>query len=267
MERIDLVRLYEDDIDEIGDLFETVYPDKESHDTYWKWIFKCPYKYLAYGIRCNNKLVGYYAINKFLWNGMCVSAMIHPEYRNKGLYKDLSTYTHLDAQINHNLDYLWLFSNEMIHPVHKKNGFIDIKQIKEYRVPIKDIKIHQGWGFYPKKHKEGSYDKWRYKKHPLKKYIYYENPTSMDYIILSIFENRIQIIGYSNIERCIGLAGFIGKVLNKEIVSFWSERELDYPFIMLPTWFMYKNLKHTNKSRLEQILKNQSLYMGMSDVF
>jgi len=267
MVKIDLVRLKTENIAEINYLFRQVYPGRSMPDQFWYWCFNCPYEYVSRGIRYNDKLVGYYAFFKYLWNGFCVSAMIHPKYRKKGLFKELSKFTHLDALLKHNLDYLWLFSNEMIHPIHKKNGFVDIKQIKEYRVPIKDITPHRGFGFYPKQFKDKSYDKWRYKDHPLNKYIYYRNPTSGDYIIMSTYENRIQIISCSNIERVIGLVGFIGEMLNKEIISFWSEREFEYPFIMLPTWLMYLNLKYTNKKRLEEILKNQPLSMGVSDVF
>ena len=263
----DLVVLKREDIDDIQELFEAVYPNRKEGIEYWEWMFDNPiFEYHPMGLRRDGKLVAMHAYTICGEYGLSSSAMTHPDYRGKGCWTPLVQYNYIEMETR-GCKYLTLYSNEIIHPIHKHFGFEDLYQIKEYRIPINDITIDYGWNYYPKFYKENSYDKWRYKDHPLNTYIYYVNILINDFVIFSEYENRLQIISYMDLKKAVGIAAHIGKVFNKEIVSFWSEKNLDYPFIMIPTWFMVRNLCHHNFDKIKQILKNQTLRMGDSDVY
>ena len=90
----------------------------------------------------NNRLVGYLAAHCTKWSACIVSAMVHPKYREQGIYLNISN--DLLERISIDRTYVFLFSNELIRPIHiKKEGFIEVYQIKEYRIPIEYAKE---WG-------------------------------------------------------------------------------------------------------------------------
>ena len=263
----DLVVLKKEDIDDIDELFSIVYPGRDENETYWEWLFDNPvFVYRPMGLRRDGKLVAMHAYTICGDYGMSSSAMTHPDYRGKGCWTPLVHYNYIETEYR-GCKYLILFSNEAIHPIHKHFGFEDLYQIKEYRIPIEDLEIDIGRGYYPRVYQLNSYDEWRYKKHPLNTYIYYINPITGDFMIFSVYKNRLQIISYKNLEKAIGVGAHIGNLLNKDIISFWSKKELDYPSIIIPTWLMIRNLNHPNFDKIKQIWKNQPLMMGDSDVY
>lgn len=245
------------EVDLIEYLFQNVYRKQQGTD-YWKWCFLNPYGYINAGMFENNRLIGYYAA-QFTKNSACLySAMVHPKHRNKGIFMELSN--DLLGRLSHERDYIYLFSNETIRNIHvEKEGFVEAYQIVEYRIPIdksyEDI-------IYPGDQYIEPYLVWRYRNHPLVKYIF-------DYRgIFSYYEDRIQIIDYdtNNLEKAIELAKYLGYWDKKKYVSFWSEIDYScYPFEVIPTWKQYKIFdKNIN---LKDIIQIEQTRMGQSDVF
>lgn len=264
--RLDFVILKKEDIDDMQELFEAVYPDRKNYELYWDWVFDNPNGYHPIGLRKDGLLIAMHNYWLTPTAGMSTSAMMHPDYRGQGYWGLLCKFCFTEME-RLGKGYIYLFANEAIHNIHAHQGFEHIKQIKEYRIPIDDIEIDVGMNYYPKIYKFDSYDDWRYKKHPFNTYIYYTNPITGGYMIFSEYKNRLQIISYNNLNKAIGVAAHIGNLLNKEIISFWSKKELDYPSIMIPTWLMIRNLNHPNFDKIKQIWKNQPLMMGDSDVY
>lgn len=242
--------------DLIEKLFQQVY-NREQGVNYWKWCFQNPHGYINCGMFDGNRLMGYYAAQYTEVSACMYSAMVHPNYRKQGIYLKLAQ--DLSERISTNRAWLYLFSNEMIRPIHlEKEGFIEAYQIKEYRIPITDMidepapfSLGDFW----------NYEIWRYREHPLISYHYH------DLGIFSEYEDRVQIIDFKfkNLEKAIRYAQQFGFWDKKKYVSFWCEVELDYPFIMLPTWKQYQ-IFDKNIS-FDDIMSLDKLRMGMSDVF
>jgi len=261
----ELKRLYKENVPDLEELWKAVYPEREMPLEYWMWLFRCPLPYISCGLYERDKLIAHYAAIVSFIHGHTYSSMSHPDYRHQGLYQDVANFLYTELETKYNCQYATFFSNKPIHKTHQKMGALDVYQVKEYRVPIKDIKMHQGLGFFPKEYKKGSYDEWRYKNHPLKIYMYYQS--KFNYLILSTHENRIQMVGYSDLEKTIGLAAFIGYLLEKDTVSFWDRKELEYPSIMLDEWLMVKLFNLEHEKRIVNIIKNQPLWMGLHDSY
>ncbi len=245
------------EVDLIERLFQETYGRKQGIE-YWKWCFQNPYGYVNAGVFDVNRLVGYYSCSLTANSGCMRSAMTHPYYRKKGIYLDITRDLHHRVSLLR--DYVYLFSNATIRPIHlEKEGYTEAYQVKEYRIPIeKSSRDIPFLGF----NNLSIYDKWRYEKHPFVDYF-------IDYRgVLSSFKERMQIIDYdfTNLEKTIELAIFQGHLRNKKFVSFWSEIDLDYPSILLPLWKHYKVLNE-DKITIKELLKNDELRMGMSDVY
>lgn len=243
-----------------ADLIEKLFQDtynREQGIEYWKWCFQNPYGYINCGMFNGNRLVGYYAAHFTETSALMVSAMVHPSYRKKGLYLKLAN--DLYERISINRIYVFLFSNKMIRPIHiEKEGFIEAYQIKEYRIPIENhMETDEPFsiGGY------SDFEIWRFRNHPLIKYLYHNLG------VFSFYEDRIQIIDfkYSNLEKTIDYAKYLGYWEKKQYVSFWCEIELEYPFIMLPTWKQYKFLD--KNIIFKDIINLDKLRMKDSDVF
>lgn len=263
MNEIHLRNINRDEADLIEILFQDVYNRKQGRE-YWKWCFENPYGYLNVGVFENstlfepNKLIGYYACHLTKKSGCMVSAMVHPEYRKQGIFMEMSK--DLLKRISYFRDWVYLFSNEMIRDIHiKKEGFVELYQVKEYRVVIE----HKNNSFTPKPFKENKYTKWRYKLHPLVDYrhiIALENGS-----VYSDYKDRLQIIKPSqdSIQKIIKR---FETIYNKGKIAFWSNKELHYPYVLLPTWKQVKILR-PEMITIEEIKQKDQLYMGMSDVF
>lgn len=245
------------EVDLIERLFQETYERKQGID-YWKWTFQNPYGFINVGMFDENNLVGYYSAQFSRDSAYMQSAMTHPYYQKKGVFMDITTNLHRRVSLLRN--YVTLFSNETIRPIHlEKEGYTEAYQVKEYRIPIEnvdnDIMFLSGdfWA---------NYDIWRYKNHPLTGYIF-------DYRgVFSFYEDRIQIIDYHNdyLEKAIELAKFLGYNEGKKFVSFWSELDLEnYPYILLPLWKQYKILN--DRVKMKDLLANDKLRMGQSDVY
>lgn len=243
------------EVDLIERLFQKVYERKQGV-AYWKWCFQNPFGYVNVGKFDKNRLVGYYATHFTKNSGSMCSAMTHPYYRKKGIYLNVTRELHERVSILR--DYVYLFSNATIRPIHLGNeGYTEAYQVKEYRVPIEPSDVVFFGEFY-----ESDYNRWRYQKHPLVDYLFDRRG------IFSCYEDRIQIIDYdfNNLEKAIELANYLGYNENKKFVSFWSEIDLDYPSVSLPLWKHYKVLK-PDKITMEELLKKDKLRMGTSDVY
>ena len=257
------VGLHEVDLIEI--LFQATYGRKQGLD-YWKWTFQNPYGFINVGMFDENWLVGCHTAQFSSNSAYTQSAMTHPRYRKKGIYAKITT--DLYDRISFFRDFVTLFSNETIRPIRlEKEDYTEAYQVKEYRIPIKKQQIlslrRNMLGDF-----SSNYDIWRYRNHPLNNYYYYYNA------VFSLYEDKIQIIDYPRLrdldetefKRIIKLAKLLGYTEGKKFVSFWSEIELDYPFVLLPLWKHYKIL-NLNKITMEEILRNDKNRMGMSDVY
>lgn len=225
---------------------------------YWKWCFENPFGYINSGMFEGNRLIGYYAA-QFTENSACMySAMVHPKHRKKGIYLKLTTDLH--ERLSMSRSFVYLYSNKMIRPIHlEKEGYVELYQIKEYRIPINKAVKPFGWINYPE---YDSYNLWRYRNHPLVKYIYHQKGN------LSNYEDRIQIVSYEDLMGLgylIQTAEQIGYWDKKKYMAFWSEMELDYPYVLLPLWKQYKIFNENITSEdIKMIDKNR---MGMCDIF
>lgn len=256
------VGLHEADL--IEKLFQETY-NREQGIEYWKWCFQNPHGYINAGMFEKNRLIGYYAA-QFTKKSACMySAMVHPKHRRKGIYLKLAF--DLCERISTNRSFVYLFSNEMIRPIHlEKEGFIEVYQVEEYRVPIKNISVKCPIPM-GSIHEYDEYMIWRYRNHPLIKYNFqFEG-------IYSFYKDRVQIVDYktlqdtdeSNLFEAIEMGKYLGYWNDKKYVSFWSEIKLDYPFAYLPVWKQYKIF---NKDiSIEDILSIDKTRMGMNDNF
>lgn len=256
------VGLHEVDLIEI--LFRATYGRKQGLE-YWKWTFQNPYGFINVGMFDENNLVGYHTAQFSSNSAYTQSAMTHPHYRKEGIYAKITR--DLYGRISFFRDYVTLFSNETIRPIRLgKEDYIEAYQVKEYRIPIEKQQISVFKCLLDDF--SSNYDIWRYKNHPLNSYYYDYNA------IFSLFEDRIQIIDYptlrdldeASLERIIELAKYLGYTEGKKFVSFWSEIELDYPFVLLPLWKHYKIL-NPSKITMEEILRKDKNRMGQSDVY
>jgi len=246
---------HEADLIEI--LFQETYGRKQGLE-YWKWTFQNPYGFINSGMFDENQLVGYHTAQFSSNSAYTQSAMTHPRYRKKGIYANITT--DLYDRVSFFRDYVTLFSNETIRPIRlEKEDYTEAYQVKEYRVPIE--KVNRNQIFFGEDY-SSDYDIWRYENHPLNDYMF-------DYRgLFSCYDDRIQIINYNHfwLKRAIELAKYLGYTEGKKFVSFWSEIELDYPFVLLPLWKHYKIL-NPSKITMKEILKNDKNRMGMSDVY
>lgn len=272
MSRLDLRILKREDIPDLVDLWNAVYPNRDLPETYWEWMFDCPLPWVSSGIYEGDKLLAHYGAIVHGNYGHTYSSMSHPEYRHRGLYQKVAINLYSELMWHHNCEYAQFFSNKPIHRTHLKMGAYDVYQVREYRVSIKEIKQDHGQDFFPIKYEKGSFDEWRYGKHPLKTYIYYKNPITEDYIIMNTYENRLQIIDCSDIDKLLGLAGFIGSLLGCKFVAFWSvEHEkyrFKYPMILLDNWLMiYPIEEDLALIKLFDKKKKEKVWMGIHDSY
>lgn len=272
MSRLDLRILKKEDIPDLVELWEAVYPNRDLPEIYWEWMFDCPLPWVSSGIYKNDKLLAHYGAVVHGEYGHTFSSMSHPDYRHQGLYQKAAIHLYTELMWHYNCDYATFFSNKPIHRTHKRMGALNIYRIRECRIPIESIKKEQGLGFYPYTYKSGSYEEWRYNKHPLKTYIYYQNKINNEYIIMNKYENRLQIIDCSNIEKVLGLAAFIGFLLECTDIVFWvncySEYKFKYPSLLLDEWFMlYPIESDLNIHKLLEQKRREKIWMGMHDSY
>lgn len=250
------------EVDLIEQLFQDTYNREQGID-YWKWCFDNPYGYINTGVFDRNRLICYHAFSLTENSGCSVSVMTHPRYRKRGLF--MKTSVDILERISLLRDYVYLFSNEMIRPIHiNKEGYIELYQIKEYRIPFKrnrtEAPMRQFIDFT-------DYEIWRYRNHPLTKYIFHNDQEYQHKAIYSLYADRVQIIDFTNdLQRAIAIGMLIAYGHQKEFVSFWSEVNWEYPSILIPTWKHYKILNPLNIG-MDDIMKNDKLRMGQSDVF
>lgn len=248
------------EVDLIEDLFQETY-NREQGIKYWKWCFENPYGYLNTGIFDKNRLVCYHAFPLTETSAFSTSVMTHPNYRRQGLF--MKTSVDIMERLSLLRDYVYLFSNEMIRSIHiEKEKYIEVYQIREYRIPFDHDLIYPLKNNFPE---FTEYTLWRYRNHPLIKYIFHFD---MDCnAIYSLYEDRVQIINYDGSRHeALQVANYIAYAHKKEIISFWSEISWDYPSILIPTWKQYKILNPLNID-MDSIMKIDKLRMGQSDVF
>jgi len=252
------------EVDLIEDLFQETY-NREQGIGYWRWCFANPYGYINSGIFDKNRLLCYEAFSLTKNSGCSVSVMTHPDYRKQGLFMRVSNDLHERLSIIR--DYVHLFSNAMIRPIHRdKEGYTEVYQIREYRVPatIKPLEA-------PKSNyiEFTGYEIWRYRSHPIVKYIFHYDREYQHKAIYSLYEDRVQIVDYNDdLQRAIEIGNYIAFAHKKDFISFWSEVEYnwEYPSKLIPTWKHYKILKPLNID-MDSIMKNDKLRMGHSDVY
>ena len=256
---IELRSLMVNEADLIERLFQETYNREQGVD-YWKWCFDNPFGYINSGVFEGNRLIGYYAAQFTENSAFMQSAMVHPNYRKKGIYLKIAF--DLYDRISTNRSFLYIYSNEMIRQIHlKKEGVIELYQVKEYRIPIvksPEITLRNNEFFID------DYMIWRYRNHPLNSYVIEERG------VFSSFEDRIQILDYSDnessiLEKAIEVANYLGYWDNKKYISCWSEMELDYPYILLPLWKQYKIFN--DNITIEDIKTIDENKMGLSDVY
>lgn len=250
------------EVDLIEDLFQEVYEREQGLD-YWRWCFKNPYGYMNSGMFEGNRLIGYHASHLTKNSACMVSAMTHPARRKEGIFMELTTDLH--GRLSLIRDYTFLFSNEMIRSIHiKKEGYQEVYQIKEYRIPKKPYL----YGFNKVFWEFNKYQIWRYRSNPNVKYIFLNSRLDEGHIaVFSMYEDRVQIVDFNlHIDDAIDMGMYLAFAYDKDYVSFWSEIEYDYPSILIPTWKQYKILKPLNIG-MEDIMKADRTRMGDSDVF
>lgn len=248
-------------------LFNTLYHKPQGIE-YWDWLFDAPEGYIACGIYDHKKLIGYYSAIMEGDHGVPRSAMIHPDYRKQGLFQLIATFVYNECE-KQGAEYIYLFDNENIHHIHINHcGLIADRQIKEYRLPYNPKMVNQFSEYYPLYHTD--FTRWRYAQHPLHqgefdRYIYYSSLDGEKWMVFSTFEGRVQILDFTDLEEALGMGMFIAFLLGKKEVAFWCEQELEYPYVLLPTYRMYKLIgKDIN---LFKVRKNSILRMYQSDVF
>ena len=250
-----------EEVDLIEHLFQEVYNREQGMD-YWRWCFQNPYGYINTGIFEKNRLIGYQAFSLTENSGISVSVMTHPKFRKQGLF--WKTSDDLLERMSHLRDYVYLFSNEMIRPIHIKEGYTEVYQIKEYRIPfskefMEPLRFHPG--------ELSDFEIWRYRNHPLVKYSFQYDSAEEHKAFYSLYEDRVQIIDYNqDIQRTIDVGMYIAYAYGKVYVSFWHEGNWEYPYILIPTWKHYKILNPLNID-MDDLMKNDKCRMGMSDVF
>ena len=252
----------EHEVDLIEQLFQDTY-NREQGIGYWRWCFANPYSYITSGIFHGNRLVAYHSFLLTENSGCSVSVMTHPDYRKQGLF--MRTSVDLLERISHLRDYVFLFANEMIRPIHRdKEHYIEVYQIKEYRIPIDKKSIEAPKSNYVE---FTGYDIWRYRTHPIVKYIYHYDKEYQHKAIFSLYEDRVQIVDFNDdLQRAIVIGNYIALAHKKTYISFWSEVSWDYDYVLIPTWKHYKILNPLNIG-MDEIMKNDRNRMGMSDVF
>ena len=132
-------------------IIETKAHDQKSNSIInWSWQFKnLPSKsshiYIA---KLNNRIIGYYHIPTFQFMldkqiiniGNVQSVAIKKEYRNRGIFENLSKYAQSD--VNRSVDLLYTFPNDKsIHTFIKYNDYTFLKTLPVYIFPINLFKI------------------------------------------------------------------------------------------------------------------------------
>ena len=250
------------EVDLIEDLFQEVY-NREKGLEYWRWCFRNPYGYMNSGMFEDNRLIGYHASHLTKNSACMVSAMTRPMKRNEGIYMKLTTDLH--ERLSLIRDYTFLFSNEMIRPIHiKKEGYQEVYQIHEYRIPFKATFFIPPTSSIPDLE---PYHIWRYRNNPNVQYIYHYDHIFENKATFSLFEDRVQIVDYEgDLLQAVDVGMYIAKERNLKYVSFWSEVEFGFPSIPIPTWKQYKIVNPLNIG-MEEIMKADKTRMGYSDVF
>ena len=199
-----------------------------------------PNKYVPVGLYVDKKLVGFYSALLYDDMARMHGAMIHPDHRKQGYYKRLSDYI-WTLDIMKRITFAELFSNEMILPVHKKNGYFVDRQIKEYRVKIEEYSKIYGQLYHLTDAPPTLYDTWRYTNHIYKDYFYYIDYKNENRVIFSIYKGRLQIIEFDDFPFAFVLAHKVAAKYNCKQIAFWSEDNLPLiPHKMIPMWRMYK---------------------------
>ncbi len=266
MTQIDFKMLTVAEIPKLEELFEVVYPDKKMSIVYWQWLFSNPNGIYPGSIWSGDRLLGF-CCGSPESNGIPVmySAMIHPDLQGKGYFSILGNmiYSYLAAK---NIPYIYLFANRNIRDIYtSKFGFIEACQINEYRLNGYEMLNFKNEYTNRIPMSTSDYDRWRFYDRPDKKYDYYLNNTLEKYTILSQFEDRLQIIDYNDLEYAISVATHFCKIRDIPTIAFWSEYELPFPFVTLPTWKMYKVLDES--INIDNKIKGNRLRMRQSDVF
>lgn len=259
----------------IEKLFQETYNRVQGID-FWDWMFDTPMGYVPVGIFDNGNLIGYYAGIMRNECATAYSAMINKSYRKQGLFTLLAEFLYSECE-KRGAKYVYLFDNQNIHHIHiNQCGLIPDRQIKEYRLDYNADLVHQFISYYPVF--QTDFARWRYAQHPHHqgentRYIYYstlngkanQEEYHLKEMAFSTFEDRVQILSFSDLKDALGMAMLIAFILHKKQVAFWCEQELDYPYVMLPTWRMYKLLDNTNLEFVKN--HNKILRMYQSDVF
>jgi len=231
-------------------------------------MFECPNKYVPAGIFDEDKLVAFYSAIIKGDHAVCYSAMVHPDYRGKR-YVQFAAEQCFNYLRSKKIDYVYLFANKNIKELYRKHmDFIIARQIREYSIDYDSLKVDQLKDYNV--NFENIFEFWRYHEHPHhqdnnNKYIYYYNKESKKKLVFSTYEDRVQILDYTDLDDAIGVGMFIVHLLQKKSLRFWSEKDLNVPFVFLPVWKMYR--KFNKEIDLYNIIKNEKVRMYHSDVF
>ena len=253
---VNLINLDQRNLVEVHDLFKAVYPNYDIPFFHWTWMINCPNTYVPVGLYDNKKLVGFYSALLYGDMARMHGAMIHPDHRRQGYYKMLSDYIWTLDDMR-GIKFAELFSNEMILPVHKKNGYVIDCQIKEYRIDIEETPKIYGQLYQWTDAPTTLYDTWRYTNNIYKDYFYYIHYKKEKRVVFSVYEGRLQIVEFDDFPFAIILAHKVAEKYGCKQISFWSEDEFPLEYTMIPRWRMYKTIEN-----FIGIKSNRRLRMG-----
>ena len=246
------------EIDKIEGLFQAVY-NKPQGIEYWMWCFQSPYGYNAMGCFDGDKLVSYYASVLLKEGAITYSSMTHPEYRGNGIYTKVALA--LYEELAKYSDWCCFYANQNIHDLHIKMGNVEACQIKEYRIPFDKENRLLVLG-NPFEWKDPFWT-WRFKEHPFEKQRKYFKFYEQD--LFNFYEDRVQILNYEDLDRSIRIGMYIASITDKKEICFWSEKELDYPYVLIPQWKMYRALN--DDIDIFKVIMNDNIRMWQHDRF
>ena len=246
------------EVNKIEELFQAVY-DRSQGIAYWEWCFRAFHGYTAMGCFEGNKLVSYYASILLKEGAITYSSMTHPEYRGKGFYTKVALA--LYDVLSKYRDWCCFYANQNIYDLHITMGNIEACQVKEYRIPFDKSNRLLVLG-NPFEWKDPFWE-WRFKDHPFEKERKYLKFYDQDFF--NFYEDRVQILNYEDLNRAIRIGMYLASITDKKEISFWSEKELDYPYILIPQWKMYRALN--DNTDIFKVIMNDTIRMWQHDGF
>ncbi|MEI6522762.1 MAG: GNAT family N-acetyltransferase [Bacteroidota bacterium] len=278
----------------IYELFESTFGKKISPD-YWNWLFvENPTKLVMIKLMWDNDvLAGHYAVsplffsfnNEKILSALSLTTMTNPLYVGKGIFTTLADKLYKDFVKKEHLKSVWGFPNTNSHYAFIKNlKWQNLEVLPTLSLNIEKFKISSNnlfsdFNLFNEEHSKAThnvlskylvfsyrnsdYMNWRYTKHPLNKYDFFEkeinginyfavtkifnsfsDPTKMEVDILELILPEEYDIIYS----CIS-----------DILRFYENKNL----IKINIWMPINDIKHIY---LEKIGFTQSLPITYSGI-